>query len=72
MRGVPTSWSSAITLSNFGHVTFSSLAANDASPNLTESDRIVMVDSEGNMVANPSSPTGGDSFIVCFGSGTCP
>ena len=60
------------TLANFCSVSFNALAANSANPALTASDSIDMVDAKGNVVASPSAPgAGGDSFDVCFGSGSC-
>ena len=59
-------------LANFGEVSFGALTANSDNPALTDDDRIDMVDAKGNIVASPSGPgAGGDSFDVCFGSGSC-
>lgn len=61
------------SLSNFGQVSFVSATANGANPQLTPGERVAMVDSNNNVIANPSNPGGGgDSFDICFGSGSCP
>jgi hypothetical protein len=69
---ISTSGTAQATLSNFGRVSFSALAADGKSPGLTSSDSIVMVNSSDAVQAQPSAPgSGGDSFDVCYGSGAC-
>ena len=60
-------------LSNFGRVDFDQLTVNGANPNLVAADAITLVDSNGNVIAQPSAPRStGDSFSVCFGPAPCP
>jgi len=69
---IGSSGSQQAALANFGQVFFSALTANSANPALSDDDRIDMVDTKGNIVASPSAPgSGGDSFSVCFGAGSC-
>ena len=60
------------TLSNFGRVSFSGLAANSAAAALTASDAIDMVNASGGVIASPSAPgAGGAAFDVCYGAASC-
>jgi hypothetical protein len=69
---IGTSGAGETTLSDFGSVSFSSVEANSKNPALSSSDAIVMVNSSGDVIAQPSGPgSSGDSFDVCYGSGSC-
>jgi len=66
------SGSEEATLADFGGISFGALTANGASPALTAADAIDMIDAKGNIIASPSAPgASGDSFSVCYGSGSC-
>ena len=61
-----------IQLSDFDRVSFFGLTANGAKVNLDPNQRITMTDGHGNVLANPSAPSGsGDAFSVCFGPALC-
>jgi hypothetical protein len=61
------------TLANFGQVSFWSIQANGANPQLVPDDRVAMVDGSGDVVANPSNPgPAGDEFDICYGPEVCP
>jgi len=66
-----TSGAGQTALSDFHQVIFDGLTANGANPGLTSADEIVLDDGSGNVLAMPSAPQGGNSFAVCYGSGTC-
>jgi len=60
------------SLSDFGIVSFSALEANGANPDLSAADGIQMINASNAVIANPSAPgSGGDSFDVCYGAGSC-
>lgn len=61
------------TLANFRRAGFAAVSANGANPHLSSAERVAMVDSNGNVIANPSNPgANGDAFDVCYGPGVCP
>lgn len=61
-----------IAMSDFVAVNFSNLTVDGSNPNLTPSEQIVLVNSNGAIIAQPSDPgPGGDSFKICFGSKGC-
>jgi hypothetical protein len=58
---------STAALDDFGQITFSQSTANGLNPNLLLSaDAIQLTDTYG-QTANPSAPSGGDAFTVCWG-----
>jgi hypothetical protein len=60
------------TLSDFGTVPFSNLAANGAAAALSASEAIVMVNGSNNIIAEPSAPLSkGSAFDDCYGSSGC-
>lgn len=58
-------------LADFGHASFFASRANNAAANLQLSDRVVMTDGAGTVIANTSAPGGGGDFGVCYGAGNC-
>jgi hypothetical protein len=61
-----------IALSNFHRVLFGNITANGADPHLGASDAIVLTDGSGHILARQSAPkASGNSFAICYGSGTC-
>lgn len=61
-----------LALSDFGRVSFSGLSVNGAKPTLDLTQRIVLTDAQGHVLANPSLPSGsGDAFSICFGPAPC-
>jgi hypothetical protein len=61
-----------IALSDFRRVDFSDLTANGETPELSEGQAIVLVSSDGDIIARPSFPDpSGDGFAVCFGAEPC-
>jgi Peptidase A4 family len=59
-----------LPLSDFGQITFSGLEINGAAPTLNAEDELIMTNSSGTILAQPSAPQG-DGFTVCYGSGAC-
>jgi hypothetical protein len=57
-------------LADFGQVTFTQSSANGANPNFTlANDGVELTDTYG-QTANPSAPSGGNAFSVCWGMST--
>jgi hypothetical protein len=59
-----------LPLASFGSTTLFADLVNDASPGLSASQSIALIDPRGSATSNPSSVVNGIAFDLCWGSGT--
>jgi len=68
---IGTSGTGLAALPNLGSVQFTNASVNGSSANLQAADEVQLIDSNGDVIADPSAPVGGSAFDDCTWATSC-